>query len=233
MPSLILNGRGTDARLDSHHVVISRHEGDASSPPRHVPLHDVDRVVVVGQPHISMAVLCELMKRGLPVSFLTPAGRWLGTLSPDNNLNAARRLAQYDRSRDETLSVPVARALIAAKLQNARRVLQRLAANRSETQLPAHAQCQEEIKRLIGRTTRETDLESLRGLEGLGSARYFGQLKRYFPEHMPFPERSRRPPRDPANALLSWTYTIVLGELDAQVRSHGLDPGIGFLHRLT
>ena len=67
----------------------------------------------------------------------------------------------------------------------------------------------------------------------MGAAVYFGQLGNYFPEGIPFTTRSRRPPKDAANALLSWTYSVLLGEIDGAVRSHGLDACIGFLHAVS
>jgi len=77
------------------------------------------------------------------------------------------------------------------------------------------------------------DLDELRGYEGLAAAKYFNRLGRFFPASVPFGGRSRRPPKDAANALLSWSYTILQGEIDGAVRSHGLDGCIGFLHAVS
>jgi CRISPR-associated protein Cas1 len=90
------------------------------------------------------------------------------------------------------------------------------------------------LKRLGRFALERTDnLEQLRGYEGMAAAAYFSRLSDFFPENIPFRERSRRPPGDAANSILSWTYSIVQGEIDAVIRCHGLDPCIGFLHAIS
>lgn len=127
----------------------------------------------------------------------------------------------------------MARRLVYAKLRNSRRVLQRLAANRELTDTTEHESVCVELKHLAQRAMEAETLDELRGIEGLAAARYFRRLGTFFPVSVPFRERSRRPPRDAANAILSWTYTILLGEVEGAVRSHGLDAAIGVLHTDT
>jgi CRISPR-associated protein Cas1 len=75
-------------------------------------------------------------------------------------------------------------------------------------------------------------LDSVRGYEGIATSLYFERLSMFFPAEVPFTTRSRRPPQDEANALLSWTYTIVMAEIESEIRCAGLDPSFGFLHEL-
>jgi CRISPR-associated protein Cas1 len=96
-------------------------------------------------------------------------------------------------------------------------------------------QFQKSLKQItdcMRRLNSAADIETLRGIEGTAAAIYFEQLAQFFPEQIPFEERSRQPPRNAANALLSWTYTIVLSEVTAALRMHGLDPCFGWLHEL-
>lgn len=233
MPGLILSSDVANVNLDSKHLEITRREkDDASISRRRIPLHDVDRVVICGRPCVSIAVLQRFMTMGIPCFFVSSHGRWIGSLLPDRNLQAERRVRQYECAHDDRLALRVSRKLICAKLRNSRRVLQRLAANRKESQEQEQTNVEADLLGMIHQAERAESTEELRGYEGLGAAWYFGRLGRFFPEKVPFCKRSRRPPKDAANALLSWTYTILLGEIEGTVRSHGLDSGMGFLHEL-
>jgi len=235
MPSLILSGDTISVRLQSQRLEVIRwvEVGTTRESRMSVPIADIDRVVVIGHPNLTIPVLQRLMFDGIPTYFLTSRGRWIGTLTPDNNKNSARRIRQYQMNADHGFSLKVARALVQAKIKNSRRVLQRLSANRQESSLDAQQQADQKLAVLVDETAGVESMESLRGMEGLAAARYFERLADFFPSHVPFRGRSRRPPRDPANALLSWTYTILLGEVEGAVRAHGLDAGIGFLHEIS
>lgn len=234
MPPLIINQNTVTARLEGQHLeLVNRGESNMANDfvKLRVPLFDVDRAVIVGRPMVSLAVLQKFMKSGIPVYFMTTRGRWIGALAPDNNMNAARRIRQYELSRDDNIKLKIAAKLVSAKIRNSRRVLQRLAANRKQSEEPKQIRVCDFFKRL-GRLVQDNpgSLERLRGHEGIVAAEYFSRLATFFPEDVPFVERSRRPPKNAANALLSWTYSIVQGEIDASLRAHGLDPCIGFLH---
>ena len=232
MTRLIINSETCSVNYHNEHLVLSRtHQGERTEV--QAPLRELDAAVIVGRPYVTMPVLHALMRRGIPAYFLSTKGRWIGALTPDNNLNAARRLLQYQRASDETFRLKNARAAASAKIRNSRRVLQRLAANRGEAGSESVQAVCDELERSIKTAETAQTLNALRGVEGLAAARYFDAISACFPPEMPFRERSRRPPRDAANALLSWTYAILLSEIDACARSHGLDVGFGFLHEMA
>ena len=236
MPSLVLTGDTVSVNLESQHLeVVKKIEKDGQSEFERmkVPLFDIDRVVVNGRASLSTPAMHALMKKGIPVFFLSSHGRWLGALWPDKNMNAERRIRQYKLSEDQVLALKIARKLVYAKIRNSRRVLQRLAANRNLSDEQEQIYTTERLKIYADEALKSNDVEQLRGYEGMSAAMYFSRLGKFFPEDIPFKERSRQPPRDAANALLSWNYTIVLGEVDAAVRSHGLDTCIGFLHSVS
>lgn len=237
MPTLILHTENISANIESERIIVERREIDADGKKTYhktkVQLHDLERVIVVGRPCISIPVLQKLMLRGIPCYFTTTRNRWIGSLQPDGNMDAARRIRQYEAFRDNALKLRISQALVTAKVLNSRRVLQRLAANRQQEQNEEQTQITDELRRLGERAERCTTLPELRGVEGLAAARYFQRLGAFFPENIPFRNRTRRPPKDPANALLSWTYTILLGEIECEVRKRGLDPCIGFLHEIS
>ncbi|NLB69129.1 MAG: CRISPR-associated endonuclease Cas1 [Lentisphaerae bacterium] len=196
----------------------------------HVPLFDIDRVIILGQPSITMPAITSLLDRGIPCFLLTARGRWRGTITPDNNLNAARRIRQYEQGTDPEFTLRIARVLVNAKIRNCRRVLQRLAANRNAASGPEYEHSVQALKEYAKMAEQAETAEIARGAEGIAAALYFQRMASYFPENMPFLKRTRRPPRDPANALLSFGYTVVMSEVEGVIRSHGLDAAIGCLH---
>lgn len=237
MPSLIIDGECLSVNVQSKRLHIIRNyiddDGNPSKKHTDVPLYDIDRVLVVGRPMMTIPVLQKLMISGIPCYFITSRNRWLGSLLPDKNKDAARRIRQYEVAGDPTLRLRIAKGLIAAKINNSRRVLQRLAANRVASIFPEQVKVCEELKRLIDKVERCENSDELRGIEGLAAAHYFKRISAFFPENVPFTVRSRRPPKDAANALLSWTYTIALGEVETAIRTRGLDPCIGFFHEIS
>jgi len=231
MPSLVLNGNHLNVRRESRRLILHRptddlHDGQSLT----VPLADVDRVTIVGHPNVPVSVFQRLMRESIPVSFVSEKGHWYGTLHSDGDLNAARRILQYEQQSRPTERLKCARKIISSKIRNQRRVLQRLAANRSEKERVEQAQTIQQLHQLDRHAQHSETSDILRGIEGVAAAEYFGRLADFFPTNIPFNGRNRRPPRDAANALLSWTYTIVRSEIDTALRIHGLDPSLGWLH---
>lgn len=235
MPTLAITQDTISVRMEQSHLeLINRpSSGDPEDSPvrLHVPLNDIERVVLVGCPGVSIAVFHRLLSLGIPVSFLSAHHRWLGALSSENPGNAERRLLQFRRFSDETFCLLVASELISCKIRNSRRVLQRLSAPRGESADPRQIRISGELEILQKRVEAVPgSMDELRGLEGFAAALYFERLQDFFPEDLPFVERSRRPPKNEANSLLSWTYSVVLGEIFSRIRVHGLDPYLGVLH---
>ncbi len=224
MAALVVNRDSISVKLESDHLVVHDHAKEVAS--RRVPLVDVDRVVVVGNPAISFHVLARLMDRGVPCSFLTHSGKWRGVLDGDAGFHAQRRIHQYERVADAEFSLRLSRQLIAAKIANSRRTVQRLAAERRIDL--RHDANWKAMSSLLSGLPKEKSLDGVRGIEGVAAAAYFGLLSRFFPTDIPFASRNRRPPRDEANALLSFAYTLLASVFSASIRAHGLDVAAGF-----
>ena len=187
-----------------------------------VPLCHLGRVIVDERTQLSGAVVGALMSPRIPIILLSRTGDCLGIFHPSGKGDVERRRRQYrfDAQHDPH----PAQLLLEAKLYNQKRVLQRLAAAR-------HTDCAEiaEIEAFAKLLGRCRDLDGLRGVEGMAAAGYFRGLRRFLPEWCAFDGR-RRPPADPFNAVLSYSYAVMTGELENLIRLHGLDPSAGFLH---
>ncbi len=219
-----LSGERLEVTLPRGEAADAAQEGEELPRQRWIPLNDIEHVVVDAGVSFSTRSLSGLLRRGIPVLFLTHGKMPAGLAMPMNH--QTRVLAQQlDTCRNANIRLETARSLVSAKILNQKRVLQRLAANRSEPMLGApwlDAMAREAV---IASTP-----DSLRGIEGAATGRYFELLAQYFPEDLPFERRSRRPPLNPPNALLSFTYTLLISELALHLRACGLEPGWGFYH---
>jgi CRISPR-associated protein Cas1 len=234
MATLYLSDWKTDVSLTSKHLDVREitEDGGRSALMRRIPLEDVERVVVVGwRSHISTAVFREMLRRDIPVCMTLRNGRFLGLFAPVRDGDANLRIRQY-QMHESAWAVAAAGRLVHAKIINSRRVLQKMMAGRDDLDLQPIRQALAQLEQLAQRAKESECVEEIRGYEGMGAALYFKHLASFFPDNMPFNGRSRRPPKDEANALLSWTYTIVMGEIRTAVCALGLDPCIGVLHSI-
>jgi len=232
MPTLCLTTPGTRVNLVSERLRIEVPPSEESSEPpatRDLPLTDIERVVVSDRCALSMPALGELLRREIPVVILSGGERILGLCLPPAP-HSAIRLAQYRAANDSPFTLAVATALVEAKILNSRRVLQRLASNRPNASVES---CLRSLSALASECLRAESLDVLRGYEGTAAGRYFEAYGEFFPSTAPFERRSRRPPHNAANAILSYTYTILAAETEAELHAAGLDPALGFLHETT
>ncbi len=200
-----------------------------------VPIHTLGGIVCFGQIGFSPYLLGLCGERGVTVSFLTESGRFLARLQGPVSGNVLLRREQYRRADDPVGSAAIVRAILAAKLANSRTVLLRALRDRPEH--PGADALRSAASRLaqhLRSLTPDLTVDGLRGLEGSAARAYFEafdvllvQQKDSFFLH----DRSRRPPLDNMNALLSFIYTLLRHDFTAALEAVGLDPAVGFLHR--
>ncbi len=194
-----------------------------------VPLEETERLVLGARVSISPCGLANLLARGIPVSIISTGGRQLGSFEPPSPPRGLTRRLHHQAAADLEFRVPMAATLISAKIQNARRALQRLNARRPAFEKPVLSQ----FDQLARDAERTATLETLRGIEGAAAARYFALWALFLPAAFPFEYRSTRPPLNPVNAVISFAGALVHGEILSACLSRGLDPTLGFLHETT
>ena len=192
-----------------------------------IPVFKLDSVVVFGGVQITTQAMALLLANGIEVAFMSIDGRLKGRLLPVESRNVPLRLQQYERYHDPTFRLRLAQAFVRGKLHNARAIVLRHMRNHPEAPLEQSARALEEAMTQVGEVH---DLDSLRGLEGRASAAYFTAFARMVRGDLTFSGRSRRPPGDPVNALLSLGYSLLTHELFGAVAARGLDPYLGFYH---
>ncbi len=199
-----------------------------------VPIHTLEGLVCWGQVSCSPPVLGLCCEHGVGISFLTEQGRFLARVQGPVSGNVLLRRQQYRAADDNQAALPIVRSIVAAKLANSRVVLLRAARE------IAFEERQERLRRAATSLSwagieamRSPTIDEARGHEGMGGQVYFSVLNDMIVgdrEAFPFNGRSRRPPRDPVNALLSFLYALLRHDVESALESVGLDPAVGFLH---
>jgi len=200
-----------------------------------VPIHTLGGIVCFGQVSASPPLMELCGEAGVTLSFLSEHGHFIARMHGPVSGNVLLRREQYRRADDETSSSVVARAFLVAKVANCRTVLLRSArekpdADSAEALLSASGR----LSRILKSLENEASLDALRGMEGEAARTYFSVFDHLVlaqKEDFYFTERSRRPPLDNLNALLSFIYTLLAHDVASALEGVGLDPAVGFLHR--
>lgn len=230
--TLYIQSQGSYLRLD-HETLKVDVEGKTEF---QIPLHHLGCIVAFGNVLFSPFLIHRCAEDGRGLVWMTQSGRFKARLQGPTTGNVLLRRAQHAALDCGSRTLSIARATVAAKLQNARHTLMRAAreANSSEaqSQLRRAGQIHEQALRRLPSTTT---LDEIRGCEGEGGKAYFSAftcMVRAGREAFAFDGRTRRPPRDPVNALLSFFYSLLVNECVAACEGVGLDPQMGFLHAL-
>ncbi|NLF07904.1 MAG: type I-C CRISPR-associated endonuclease Cas1 [Pirellulaceae bacterium] len=199
-----------------------------------VPIHNLGGIVCFGNVGCSPFLMGLCGQEGVGISFLTRNGRFLARVLGPQKGNVLLRRAQHRMTADQTAAADFARIIIAAKIANARTVLQR--ARRDHGDRVASDRIDWAVRRLgnmLAEMERSMPLDEARGKEGEAAKAYFSAFDNLILQRKDaffFRERTRRPPRDNINALLSFLYSLLINDVAAACQSIGLDPQMGFLH---
>lgn len=199
-----------------------------------IPIHHLESICVFGLSTISPPALDLCWEHGVAVNFLSENGYLQARLSGVADTSVLLRRTQFRAADDSLKAVAIARQIVAGKMQNGRNSLLR-AARESPSQAEGQqlTQVADALARQLPLLARQTNLDLVRGAEGLASQGYFSVFSLLLKQQrseFSFTARSRRPPRDRINCLLSFLYALVRHDCVAALTSAGLDPFVGFLH---
>ena len=209
-------------------LLVSQPDGS-----QRVPLEAIDAVILLGGGQITTQALEACMRRGVRVAALKMSGAVRFVVGDSTGGNVHLRLALYQAVSDTEHSLEMAKAIVAAKLQNSRKVVDRWARDERE---PAQSSfLSERAAQIAARISALSDAHTgdhVRGVEGDAARAYFGAVGRTLSKSdLRFETRSRRPPRDPVNAMLGFCYGLLVTEFIGALESVGLDYQMGFFHR--
>ncbi|MDL1971534.1 MAG: CRISPR-associated endonuclease Cas1 [Candidatus Desulfofervidaceae bacterium] len=202
--------------------LIARKEGRVL---KAVHFHNLEQLVLIGRISLTPAVISTLLKRGIDTVFLARTGKYLGRLAPLMGKNIELRLRQFEKLREPGFNLRLSRTIVKGKIENQRMLLRRV--NRKGLGLEDIIL---KLKGLAQKAERETDIATLRGIEGSAARVYFEAYGQGFKERLNFNRRERRPPKDPVNSLLSLGYSLLFSHVFAMVNMVGLDPYLSCFH---
>jgi CRISPR-associated protein Cas1 len=200
-----------------------------------LPIHTIGSIICFGQVSCSPFLLGLCAERHVSVSFLSVNGRFMARLEGPVSGNVQLRREQYRQADNLESSAIIARAVVIAKIANCRSVLLRAVRSYPEGEGVDELKITADYLNTQLQSLKEPlPLDSIRGIEGDAARNYFGVFKYLVIEQkavFSFNRRSRRPPLDNMNAILSFLYTVLAHDVTSAIECSGIDPAVGFLHR--
>lgn len=229
--TLFINTQGAYLAKDGECILV-RVEQETKA---RIPVLALDGVVCFGQVSYSPYLLAHCAENDVTISHFTEYGRFQARIQGPTSGNVLLRRTQYRWADDPDRSTGTARAFVLAKLHNARLVYQRAQRDTEDAERKAVlAETAERLRGGVAKAEAARDLDALRGVEGESAAVYwrsFGALLNRADPEFAFEGRSRRPPLDRVNCLLSFLYSVLAHDIRSALEGVGLDPYVGYLHR--
>lgn len=225
MTSLYLTEEGTHLTLKDNRIVIKK----SSDTLKEVSLEKVDNIILIGNISITSPLSIELLEREIPVNWLSSTGKFYGRLEPTTRVNITRQREQFRCADNNEFSLELAKSFIIGKVKNCQVVLRRYNRNSFDNDVSENI---EELKRYVIKISEAETVEQLLGYEGNSAKLYFKSLGKMVKEEFKFDKRTRRPPKDKFNCLLSLGYTLLLYEIYTAIINKGLHPYCSFLHKI-
>ena len=223
MPTLYVIEPGARIEKEYKRILVTKHDEVLMR----VPLQRITQVVLVGRVGATTPALHSLLRAGVPLLMVSRSGKLLGRLLPPTAANLPRRQAQFRRNEEDDFTLKLARSVVAGKIRNQRVLAQRIHRNRSEIDAEKEVA---QMKAAMQAAAEAETLEILLGIEGQAARAYFRVYRSAFDAKWAFKKRTRRPPKDAVNALLSFGYTFLGYAVISALEVVGLDPYLGFFH---
>ena len=193
-----------------------------------VQCHKIDAVLIFGNVQFTTQAVHELFEHGIEMAILTMRGRLIGQITSPTTKNIELRLAQFRRFEKPDFKLQLAHSIISGKVQNCLSIMKAFSYNHPEIDLKADIQKVQTFSEAVLHTE---SIEQLLGIEGNAAKAYFQGLGRMILGDFVFNGRKKRPPPDPVNALLSFSYTLIFNEISSLLDGMGFDPYLGYLHK--
>lgn len=228
--TLYITNSQTDLSKVGETVLVMRKEEKVMQ----VPIHNIEGIVIFTPGKITPQLIELCAERNVHISMISYSGRFICRIQNPVSGNVVLRRQHYRLTDNKESKLGVAKNFVLGKVFNCRCILQRL--------LRDHAKCVDSnsikvvishLNQSLKRIEKIDNIDSLRGMEGDAAKMYFSVFNEFILDKnsgFVFNGRSRRPPLDEVNALLSFFYTILAHEVEAALETVGLDPQVGFLH---
>lgn len=222
MSMLYVDENGAVVGLEGNRFEIKYKDGMRRS----VPAETLEGIVILGQAQLTTQCMTACLKRGIPVSFFSKGGVYFGRMMSTGHVRSELQ-RQQSALYDTEFALELSKKIIGAKLKNQQVVMKRYEKSKNIDT----SDCSKMLTICINKCEQIKTISELIGYEGQGAKYYFEGLSRCVEPEFHFHGRSKRPPKDAFNSMLSLGYSILLNELYGAIELKGLNPYFGFLHR--
>ena len=226
MASIYITENGTYLHKRGGKLLIDKEETTITE----VPLELVENITVTNTTQISSSLITECLTKNIPISWMSTSGKMYGSLLAPSFVDIFKQKQQFDLIEEKDFYFKLAQKIVSAKIHNQLVLLRRY--NRNIKSEKVH-----ELINYLSNTQKNikytSDNNELLGYEGLASRTYFSALGMLINKPFQFTKRTKQPPRDPFNAMLSMGYSILFNEILSNIIAIGLHPYIGFFHQLA
>lgn len=222
MSYLYVCEQGASIGLADNRFQIKCRDGMVKS----IPAEALEVIEVFGKVQITTQCIEECLKRGVNILYYSTNGAYYGRLISTNHVNVQRQRLQAERTKDLDFRIAFSKRLIDAKIRNQIVVMRRYARHGNYNVERSVVEMQNMYKKL----ENAKSIEQVMGYEGTAAKTYFRELGRMIDPQFAFSGRTRRPPKDPFNSLISLGYSIILNEFYGKIEGKGLNPYFGVMH---
>lgn len=222
MSYLYVCEQGASIGLADNRFQVKYRDGMVKS----IPAEALEVIEVFGKVQITTQCIEECLKRGVNILYYSTNGAYYGRLISTNHVNVQRQRLQAERTKDLDFRIALSKRLIDAKIRNQIVVMRRYARHGNYNVERSVVEMQNMYKKL----ENAKSIEQVMGYEGTAAKTYFRELGRMIDSQFAFSGRTRRPPKDPFNSLISLGYSIILNEFYGKIEGKGLNPYFGVMH---
>jgi CRISPR-associated protein Cas1 len=223
--SLYIIEQGASLKKEGLEIIVEKDSKVLSA----IETHRLDSILLFGNIQVTTQALRLLLEEGIQLAFLRQSGYLYGIVTPPISKNVVLRLEQYRAVQDPLTRLILSKVLVTAKLKNTLETLRQYLWNSPKPKLKDAAVS---IQEMICSIQKSPTLSAISGIEGMAARTYFEAYATVFKEASIFHSRSKRPPLDPGNALLSLGYTLLAFRIQSHLNASGFDPYLGFYHRI-
>ena len=228
--TLYVTSENSYLALDGENLVVYDEKKELGR----LPLHNLDGIVSFGYRGTSPALMGACAERNISLCYLTPQGKFLARVTGKVQGNVLLREQQYKSSKDDEISLTIAKNCITGKVYNARWVLERAIRDHGmQIDVEGVKKASLHLKESLQYIQNAESKDQLRGYEGEAASIYFGVFNELIlqqKKEFNFQGRNKRPPKDNVNAMLSFVYTLLTNQITSALEVVGLDPYVGYLH---
>lgn len=223
MSNVYVYEQGAVLKYKENRLIINYSEDDFKS----IPIENIDNIVIFGAVQVSTKCVQQMLTRGVNLTFLSKNGSYFGRLESTGHVNIERQRLQFRKSDDKIFSLEISKQFIKGKAANQRTILMR--ANKL-LKSPEMTDIILKMSVYSKNIEKSKSIEELMGMEGYLAKLYYQGISNIIDKEYSFSKRTRRPPKDPFNSVLSFGYTLLHYEIFTIVESKGLHPYAAFLH---